>query len=230
MSSNKKILIIEDEKAIREMIRFALSSTGFEIIEAGNATEAKKKIATNLPDLILLDWMLPDISGIEYLKKLRNNNQLKNIPVIMLTAKAEEENKVKGLDAGADDYITKPFSPNELIARIKTIFRRGVFITPDGIIQFHQLKLNVDTYEVSINDIPITLTQIEYKLLHFFLTHQDRVYHRSQLLDYIWGVGHFIEERTVDVTVRRLRERLRTQGYDTYIKTIRSIGYQFSEK
>lgn len=221
------ILIIEDEAPIRDMIKFALEHTEFEIIEASNANEATDKIATKIPDLILLDWMLPGISGIDFVKQLKKNDNSKNIPIIMLTARAEEESKIKGLELGADDYITKPFSPRELVARIKTVLRRGGLVTPNGVIQLNELSLDVNAHIVKIKDDVIALTAIEYKLLYFFLTHQGRTYNRTQLLDNIWGGEQDISERTVDVQIRRLRSRLQPYGYDKHIKTIRSYGYQF---
>ncbi len=225
-----KILIVEDEAPIRDMIKFSLSSTEFEIIEAENAKEAMEKIASQLPDLFLLDWMLPGVSGIDLAMKLRKNNLTRNIPIIMLTARAEEDNKVKGLEAGADDYITKPFSPRELVARIRTVLRRGTLVTPEGIIQVNQLRLDTHKHQVTIDDNLITLNTIEYKILYFFLTHQERIYSRQHLLDSIWGGDKEINERTVDVQIRRLRQRLQEFGYDEYIKTIRGFGYQFIGK
>lgn len=222
------ILIVEDEIAIRDMIQFALQPAGFTIHAAGDVMHAKHCIANQLPHLILLDWMLPDQSGIEFTKELKRDLKSQNIPIILLTAKAEEENKVKGLEVGADDYITKPFSPRELIARIKTVLRRGPLITPDGFIKVKELLLNTEKRVLSIEDRIIDLTPIEYKLMQFFMMHQERIYTRTQLLDYVWGVQYDIDERTVDVQIRRLRNRLEPYGFDSYIKTIRGSGYQFT--
>ena len=226
----KNILIIEDESAIRDMIRFAITPAGFAVTEASNVNEAKQKLAQNLPDLILLDWMLPDISGIAFAKKLKHDTMTRNIPIIMLTARAEEASKIKGLETGADDYITKPFSPLELIARIKTVLRRGPLISTEGIIHFNALSLNVNTQTLTIHGEPVSLSPVEYKLLHFFITHQARTYSRNQLLDYIWGRNNYIDERTVDVQVRRLRKRLQPHGYDSCLKTVHGTGYQFTGK
>lgn len=223
-----KILIVEDENAIRDMIRFALASTSFEVIEAQSVSEAERLIADHIPQLILLDWMLPGMSGIDFAKQLKQKSNTKNIPIIMLTAKAEEANKIKGLETGADDYITKPFSPRELIARIKTVLRRGPLVTPEGIIQIKDLFVNVNTHQVTIHSELIELSPIEYKLLYFFVTHQDRVYNREQLLTQVWGGASDIDDRTVDVQIRRLRSRLKSHGYDKCIKTVRGSGYQFS--
>jgi two-component system, OmpR family, phosphate regulon response regulator PhoB len=223
------LLIIEDESAIRDMLRFALSAE-FELLEAENASVAERQIAKRIPALILLDWMLPGMSGIDFAKQLKKKTQTRDIPVIMLTAKAEEENKIKGLEIGADDYVVKPFSPRELIARIKTVLRRGPLITTDGIIQVNDLLLNVNTHQLSIHNLPIELAPVEYKLLHFFMTHADRVYSRDQLLDHVWGGENYIDERTVDVQIRRLRKQLKPHGYDAYIKTVHGVGYQFMSK
>ncbi len=225
----KVILIVEDEAAIRDMLQFALAPTGFEIIEAGDVAEAEKKLGNTLPDLILLDWMLPDISGVEFSKRLKRNPLTKNIPIIMLTAKAEEENKIKGLESGADDYVTKPFSPRELIARINTVLRRGPLVDTDGVIQFAKLSINVNNHQVKIGDQLLALTAIEYKLLYFFITHPNRIYTREQLLNHVWGLNTYINERTVDVQIKRLRKQLKTHGCDHYLKTVRGSGYQFSE-
>lgn len=226
----KSILTIEDENAIRDMIRFAMTPAGFTIIEASNINEAKQQIVLKLPDLILLDWMLPGMSGIEFAKKLKHDVMTQNIPIIMLTARAEEANKIKGLETGADDYITKPFSPLELIARVKTVLRRGPLISTEDVVQLHALSLNVNTGLLAINGESINLSPIEYKLLHFFMTHQERTYSRGQLLDYVWGRANYIDERTVDVQIRRLRKRLQPHGYDSYLKTIHGTGYQFTGK
>jgi two-component system phosphate regulon response regulator PhoB len=226
---NKIILIIEDEVAIRDIIQFALTPAGFEIIEAGEVAEAEKKLANAIPDLILLDWMLPDVSGIEFSKRLKRNPLTKHIPIIMLTAKAEEENKIKGLESGADDYVTKPFSPRELIARINTVLRRGPLVDTDGIIQFAKMSINVNNHQVRIDNQLLSLTAIEYKLLCFFVTHPNRIYTREQLLNHVWGLNTYINERTVDVQVKRLRKQLKTYGCEHYLKTVRGSGYQFSE-
>jgi two-component system phosphate regulon response regulator PhoB len=224
----KIILVVEDEIAIRDMLQFVLAPAGFKIMEAGDIKDAEKQIAKHIPDLILLDWMLPGMNGIDFAKQLKRHSLTKNIPIIMLTARAEEENKIRGLEVGADDYITKPFSPRELIARIKTVLRRGVLTTPEDIIQVNELFLDKNTHKVSIKSELLELTPIEYKLLHFFMTHQNRIYSREQLLHHVWGGEHDIDERTVDVQVRRLRSRLKPFACDHYIKTMRGSGYQFT--
>lgn len=224
----KRLLIIEDETPIRDMLRFALVPVGFDIMEAKNVSEAEVHIATLIPNLILLDWMLPGTSGMDFAKQLKRQSHTKDIPIIMLTAKAEENNKIKGLETGADDYITKPFSPRELIARINTVLRRGPLVSPDGVIQKNKLRIDVNTHEVTIDGNKLELTPIEYKLLYFFLTHQERIYTRQQLLDQIWGHDKEIEERTIDVQIRRLRSRLAEFNYEACVKTVRGIGYQFS--
>lgn len=222
-----QILIVEDETAIRDLIKFALEPAGFELLEAENSKIAEQHLSQNNPALILLDWMLPGMSGIDFIKQLKQNVKTRDIPIIMLTAKAEESNKIKGLETGADDYITKPFSPRELIARIKTVLRRGLLATPEGIIQIQDLCLNTLTRQLTIKDKLLKLPPIEYRLLHFFITHQNRVYSREQLLDHIWGNEIYIDERTVDVQIRRLRRRLKPYNYDQYIQTARGAGYQF---
>lgn len=224
------ILIVEDEIAIKDMLRFAMEGVGFGLLEAENTHEAELQIAKQIPDLILLDWMLPGMSGIDFARKLKHHPQTKDIPIIMLTAKAEEENKIKGLETGADDYITKPFSPRELIARIKTVLRRGPLVTPEGMIQIGDLCVNTNAHQVTIKNHVLELTPREYKLLHFFVTHQERVYSRDQLLSQVWGGESDIDDRTVDVQIRRLRERLKLHCYDGHIKTIRGTGYQFTGK
>ncbi len=222
------ILIIEDEVAIRDMIRFSLPTQEFTMFEAESTLQAEKKLADQIPDIIVLDWMLPGKSGIDFIRWLKQQPLLQDIPIIMLTAKAEEENKIKGLETGADDYITKPFSPSELIARIKTILRRGPLVLPNGIIQIKELSLDTKSHQVIINNEKISLTPIEYRLLYFFLTHQNRVYSRDQLLTQVWSGDTFIDERTVDVQIRRLRSRLNPYGYDQMVQTVRGEGYQFT--
>lgn len=219
------ILIIEDEEAIRDMLRFSLKNTDFSVFDAKNVEQAIQVLSEHTPDAIILDWMLPDKSGIEFIKWIKKEPLLANIPIIMLTAKAEEENKVKGLMAGADDYITKPFSINELIARIKTVLRRGVLVSPEHHIKIGELLLNIEKYTVEISGQAINLLPIEYKLLHFFASHPNKAYTRNQLIDHVYGRNVYIDERSIDVQIKRLREKLKPQGYDALIKTVRGVGY-----
>jgi two-component system, OmpR family, phosphate regulon response regulator PhoB len=220
------ILVIEDEAAIRDLIAFALPQTNFIIYDAENAKQAELVLADHIPDIILLDWMLPEKTGIELIRWLKQEKLLSNIPVIMLTAKAEEESKIKGLEAGADDYITKPFSPKELMARIKAVLRRGPLVSPEGTIKIQKLVMNVDSHEVWIDNQAISLSPIEYRLLYFFVTHANRTYSREQLIIQVWGGNVYIDERTVDVQIRRLRDRLKPFGYERLIRTVRGLGYQ----
>jgi len=224
------ILIIEDEPTIRDMVQFALAPAGFTLLQAGDSRTAENCLAQSMPDLILLDWMLPDRSGIAFAKQLKKDKQSQHIPIIMLTAKAEEENKIKALEIGADDYITKPFSPRELIARIKTVLRRGPLVSPDDIVRVQGICLNLATHTLTLNDETIVLSPLEFKLLAFFMRHPERVYTRAQLLDFVWSKNPDVDERTVDVYIRRLRTRLKPFGYGPCIQTIRDSGYQFTAK
>lgn len=222
------ILIIEDEIAIRDMIKFALqATTEFIVVEAESAKEADDIIFHQVPDLILLDWMLPLMSGIKYAQKLKAHTQTQDIPIIMLTAKAEEDNKIKGLEAGADDYITKPFSVRELIARIKTVLRRGVIKSPHGIVIINQFKIDPHAHLATYKDETLALSPIEFRLLYFFATHQERTYSRDQLIYYIWSRKTDLDERTVDVHILRLRKILKKYNSNDYIQTVHGIGYKF---
>lgn len=221
------ILVIEDEPPIRDMIRLALELADFEVMEAENASKAESQIADRVPNLILLDWMLPGMSGIEFAKKLKQKKDINDIPIIILTAKAEEENKIKGFEVGADDYITKPFSPRELIARIKTVLRRGPSVVTEGLISIKGLSLNTLTQELRIQDKLVNLSPLEFRLLHFFMSHPNRVYSRDQLLTRVWGGDAYCDERTVDVQIRRLRRALNQQGNVNFIETVRGAGYKF---
>lgn len=224
-----KILIIEDEEGIREMLGYTLMKEGYQFAEAVSAEEAQQLINDEeLPDLILLDWMLPGTSGVDYLRKLRKNPETRDIPIIMLTAKASESDKIQGLDIGADDYITKPFSTRELIARIKAIIRRSQKGESKGLIGVKGLTLDPETYRVLADGNTIDISPTEFRLLHFFIAHPERVYTRSQLLDQVWGQNVYVEERTVDVHIRRLRKTLEPYNFDKYIQTVRSVGYRFS--
>jgi two-component system phosphate regulon response regulator PhoB len=224
------ILVVEDETPIREMITFVLEQNGFNAVEAVDIKEAKEKIIEPYPDLILLDWMLPGGSGVKLAKELKQGEYSRNIPIIMLTARADEDDKVKGLDAGVDDYVTKPFSPKELIARIKAVIRR---VSPTLLaekVEFHGLKLDPVSHQVSINEDVIDLGPTEFRLLHFFMTHTERVYSREQLLDNVWGTNVYVEDRTVDVHIRRLRKAISGAGHEDFIQTVRGAGYRFSGK
>lgn len=227
--SKKTILVIEDEQAIRAMLHLALDSAGFNVKEAEEAKQALHLIAEQLPDLILLDWMLPAMSGIDVAKRLKQDKLTRNIPIIMLTAKAEEDNKVIGLEVGVDDYVIKPFSPRELIARIRAVLRRGPLQQPDGTIQIQELLVDTIGQRVSIQGQAIKLGPLEYRLLSFFVTHQNRVYSRDELLTHVWGGDAYLDERTVDVLVRRLRRQLKASNCDRLIQTIHGSGYRFSE-
>jgi two-component system, OmpR family, phosphate regulon response regulator PhoB len=222
----KTILIIEDEQAIREMVRYALEHADFTVLEAEDHDEAMRRLADRVPDLILLDWMLPGLSGIDIARKLRKNKLAQDIPIILLTARAEEENRVKGLESGADDYVVKPFSPRELIARIRAVLRRGPLQTVDGIVTVGDLSMDIAKHTVTIAGKLIKLGPVEYRLLNFFVTHQNRVYSREQILNHVWGGSVYIDERTIDVHIRRLRKALIHVA--DRIQTVRSAGYRFS--
>ena len=226
----KRILIVEDEQPIREMVMFALAGAGYEVREAADAREAQACIAERLPDLILLDWMLPGISGIDFARRLKRDELTRELPVIMLTARAEEEDKVQGLESGSDDYITKPFSPRELVARIRAVMRRGGPGAEDEILRANGLSLDLASHRVSADETLLDIGPTEYRLLEFFMSHPERVYSRSQLLDRVWGSNVYVEERTVDVHIRRLRKVLEPHSYDTLIQTVRGAGYRFSTR
>jgi two-component system phosphate regulon response regulator PhoB len=222
-----KILIVEDEQPIREMIAFHLSRAGYETIEAVNCREARELIADSRPDLALVDWMLPDMSGLELTRMLKRDETYGDLAIIMLTARAEERDKVSGLEGGADDYVTKPFSPRELIARIQAVLRRSG-APEDEMVSAGVLELDTAGHRVLSAGREIRLGPTEYRLLQFLMTHPERVYSRAQLLDRVWGANVYVEERTVDVHVRRLRKALSDAGADEYIQTVRGAGYRFS--
>ena len=227
--NGKTVLIVDDEAPIREMIAVALEMADYDYIEAADAREAHALIVDKLPDLVLLDWMLPGTSGVELARRLKKDEATADIPIIMLTAKVEEDNKIQGLEVGADDYITKPFSPRELVARLKAVLRRA---TPPGVdtpIEVEGLTLDPVGHRVTTEEGALTMGPTEYRLLQFFMTHQERVYTRSQLLDQVWGGNVYVEERTVDVHIRRLRKAL-GDNYDHLIQTVRGTGYRFSTR
>ncbi|MFV2059716.1 MAG: phosphate regulon transcriptional regulator PhoB [Gammaproteobacteria bacterium] len=230
MTDNSLVLLVEDEAAIREMLQFSLERAGFDLQVASEVTAAKQCIQKQAPDIILLDWMLPGISGIDYAKQLRREENTNKIPIIMLTARTEEEDMILGLDAGADDYITKPFSTKELVARIKSVLRRSKPDNSAESIAVKGLVLDPVSQRASIDKKSLNLGPLEYRLLHFFMTHADRVFSRSQLLDYVWGENVYIDERTVDVHIRRLRKVISLKGYDKLVQTVRGSGYRFSAK
>lgn len=222
------ILVVEDEPAIQELVAVNLSFAGHKVLRAMDAEQAQTIIRAELPDLILLDWMLPGASGVSFAKKLRTEERTKHVPVIMLTAKGSEEDKVSGLEAGADDYITKPFSPKELLARIKAVLRRRAPQLTDDIIEHAGLKLDPSTHRLTGGGKALDIGPTEFRLLHFFMTHPERVFSRAQLLDQVWGDHVFVEERTVDVHIRRLRKALEPSGHDVHVETVRGSGYRFT--
>ncbi len=226
---DKSVLIVDDEPAIREMIAVALEMADYRYLEAGDSREAHSLIIDNKPDLILLDWMLPGVSGIEFARRLKRDDATAEIPIIMLTAKTEEDNKVQGLEVGADDYITKPFSPRELVARLKAVLRRTSIKGVETPVEVDSLYLDPISHRVTSNEVPLSMGPTEFKLLQFFMTHQERVYTRGQLLDQVWGGNVYVEERTVDVHIRRLRKAL-SPSHDHLVQTVRGTGYRFSTK
>lgn len=226
-SMQQKVLVVEDEAAIRDMLAFNLGRAGYEVLSAASGTEARASMADRYPDVVLMDWMLPDMSGLELTRQLKRNPETREIPVIMLTARVQEDDHVAGLEAGADDYVTKPFSLRELLARIKVVLRRGAAF-PDEIVTAGKLMLNTASHRVSVDGAEISLGPTEYRILRFLMRHPDRVYSRAQLLDRIWGGNVHVEERTVDVHIRRLRKALTTSGYDRLVQTVRGAGYRFS--
>lgn len=228
--ANKLILVVEDEASIREMLRFALQRAEFRVMEAADGQAARIKVAESHPDLILLDWMMPGVSGLELAREFKGSKVTRDIPIIMLTARAEEPDKIRGLDLGCDDYIAKPFSIPELIARINAVMRRSQPGGEEERLAINGLEVDAASQRVSAKGQPIRLGPTEYKLLHFFASHPDRVYTREQVLDRVWGQSVYVEERTVDVHIRRLRKALEPFGYDAMIQTVRGTGYRFSEK
>ncbi|MGF1680585.1 phosphate regulon transcriptional regulator PhoB [Photobacterium makurazakiensis] len=226
----RRILVVEDEAPIREMLCFVLEQKGYQAVEAEDYDAALEKLCEPYPELILLDWMLPGGSGINLIKHLKRDEMTRQIPVVMLTARGEEEDKVRGLEVGADDYITKPFSPKELMARLKAVMRRVSPTSLDDVIDVQGLKLDPVSHRVTSNDSPLDMGPTEFKMLHFFMTHQERVYSREQLLNNVWGTNVYVEDRTVDVHIRRLRKALETDGHDKLVQTVRGAGYRFSTR
>jgi two-component system phosphate regulon response regulator PhoB len=226
----KLILVVEDEAPIRELLRFALTRAEFRVMDAESAQAARLRIADERPDLILMDWMMPGMSGVELTRELKAQATTKDIPVIMVTARAEEEDKVRGLNVGCDDYVSKPFSYPELIARIQAVLRRSM---PGGVeerVTINGLEVDSASQRVTAGGRAVKLGPTEYRLLHFFVSHPERVYSREQVLDRVWGQNVYVEERTVDVHIRRLRKALEPFGYDEMIQTVRGSGYRFSDK
>mgnify|MGYP001393588687 CR=1 FL=1 len=224
---NPTILVVEDEPAIQELLTINLKHAGFLVVRASSAEEGHSAIRAALPDLVILDWMLPGQSGVALCKKLRQEERTRELPIIMLTARVHEEDKVQGLEAGADDYITKPFSPKEMVARVRAVLRRRAPHLAGEEINIGGLVLNPATHRVSCDGEPVNLGPTEFRLLYFFMTHTERVYTRAQLLDEVWGDHVFIEERTVDVHIRRLRSALEAYGHDERVETVRGTGYRF---
>ena len=222
------ILVVDDETSIREMLVISLESAGYNVLQAENAKTAHSLVLDKHPDLILLDWMMPVTTGLELLRRLKRDEMTDHIPVIMLTAKAEESSKISGLDSGADDYIAKPFSPRELLSRIKAILRRVSREELNDTIVVGDLEFDPLEHRISIAGNLINLAPTEFRLLQFFLTHQERVYSRDQILDYVWGKNVYLDERTVDVHIRRLRKAISVAGHDEYVQTVRGAGYRFS--
>ena len=230
--SAKKVLVVDDEASIREMLKLALEISDFECLEAADIHEAYRLIIDESPDMVLLDWMLPGGSGIELLRRLKKKDATQALPVIMLTAKTHEDNVVQGLEVGADDYITKPFAPKELIARMKAILRRSSSEEAGSELRVGELVLEIDSRRVMLSQKALEMGPTEFKLLHFFMSHPERAYSRAQLLDRVWGANVYVEERTVDVHIRRLRKALQA-GDPTYadlIQTVRGTGYRFSPR
>ena len=223
------ILVVEDEPAIQELISYSLRQAGYVVFCAEDAEQAMSVVNDALPDLVLLDWMLPGMSGVELARVLRHAARTKTIPIIMLTARADESDKIAGLEIGADDYITKPFSPRELIARIKAVLRRRSPEISDDMIEIGGLKLDPATHRITVNDQEVALGPTEFRLLHFLMSHSERVHTRSQLLDGVWGDHVFVEDRTVDVHIRRLRKALEIVAKDDLIQTVRGSGYRLSD-
>jgi len=227
MSAN--ILVVEDEPAIQELIALNLEHAGHRVLRAKDAEHAQNLVRHALPDLVLLDWMLPGQSGVMFARALREDERTKSIPIIMLTARGTEQDKVAGLECGADDFVTKPFSPRELLARIKAVLRRRAPQLTDEPVEIAGLKLNPGTPRVSGGGTPLDLGPTEFRLLHFLMTHTERVHSRAQLLDHVWGDHVFVEERTVDVHIRRLRKSLEPSGHDRLVQTVRGTGYRLAD-
>lgn len=223
-----KILVVEDEPAIQELVALNLEQAGHQVLQALDVEQARALVREALPDLILLDWMLPGESGIQFARALRRDERTRQVPIIMLTARGAEQDKIGGLDAGADDYVTKPFSPRELLARINAVLRRRAPQHTDEAIEIDGLRLDPATHRVSANGKSIDLGPTEFRLLHFFMTHPERVHTRAQLLDQVWGDHVFVEERTVDVHIRRLRMALEPSSHDRLIETVRGAGYRLA--
>lgn len=226
--SDGLVLIVEDEDAIREMVRATLETAAFEVLDAADAQQAEMLLADHRPDIILMDWMLPGISGVELTRRIKRNDALREIPIIMLTARGEENSKVTGLEAGVDDYVTKPFSTRELIARMRAVLRRSGGSQGESLEVGGGLALDPARHRVTANGASVEIGPTEFRLLQFFMSHPERVYSRSQLLDQVWGRNVYIEERTVDVHIRRLRKALEPSGFDALVQTVRGVGYRFS--
>lgn len=229
--SDINVLVVEDEEAIREMLTLVLEQADFAVHSAGDVQQALSRMDEQEPDLILLDWMLPGVSGVEWARRLKKDENYGDIPIILVTARGEEEDKIRGLDVGADDYVTKPFSPRELIARIRAVLRRSNRQAKlDGRIEIGGILLDTDEHRLSIDEESVNLSPTEYRLMEFFLTHPSKVYSRAQLLDQVWGRSAYIEERTVDVHIRRLRKILSEHDREDMIQTVRGFGYRFSTR
>ncbi|MCC5794569.1 MAG: phosphate regulon transcriptional regulator PhoB [Chromatiales bacterium] len=225
----RRILVVEDDGAIRQMLVFNLARAGFEVAEAEDCRSGREQMADARPDLVLVDWMLPDGNGVDLIRLLRRDATLRDIPVIMLTARAEERDKIQGLDAGADDYITKPFSSRELVARVNALLRRALAPLDQPLVA-GELRLEPMSHRVFMGDREMSLGPTEYRLLKFLMENPDRVYSRSQLLDHVWGQNVYVEERTIDVHIRRLRKVLEEFGADRFVQTVRGAGYRFSQR
>lgn len=223
-----KILVVEDDDAIRGMLVMVLEQVGYQTLAAADTERAQKILDDAIPDFIVLDWMLPGTSGVEWARRLKKDSVYREVPIILLTARGEEEDKVRGLEAGADDYLTKPFSPKELVARIRAVLRRSGKMQDLTLISQGDLVLDVAQHRLMIGDKPLDVSPTEFRLMQFFMTHPDKVYSRTQLLDQVWGRSVYIEERTVDVHIRRLRKILSEHGREELVQTVRGFGYRFS--
>lgn len=226
----KTVLIVDDEAAIREMVSLALETAKFNVLEASDSQEGRAIIIDSQPDVVLLDWMMPGTTGLELLRRLRRDPLTEKIPVILLTAKTSEDSKITGLDSGADDFISKPFSPKELVSRIRAVIRRSKVTEPSEPIKVGEMLFDPESHRVSICDEPVEIGPTEYRMLQFFLTHQERVYTRDQILDHVWGPNVYLDERTVDVHIRRLRKAISVAGHEKYVQTVRGAGYRFSTR